>query len=361
MWTRTYGGGGDDRGLAVEATAADSGCVIAGYTTSFSPGLESACLVRTRSDGTVQWTKTYGGTDWDEGRSVRRTLDGGYVIAGSTASFGAGADDAYLVKTDSAGVVQWSKTFGGTGADYGFDVRQTVPDSGFIVVGQTYSYGTSGDAYVVKTGPGGDTLWTCTLGGASIDCAYGVTQTLPDTAYLVVGSTRSFGEGGYDVYLVKLDRNGTVLWTRLYGGAYNDEGHSVAQTVPDSGFVVAGSTRSSGAGNYDMYVLRSEPVLAGVGEAAGRSPLEIAAAPNPFMDTAVIRYRLAQASHVRMTVYDVCGREIARPLDRAEKPGAHSVAWRPASGSDRAVSSGVYLVRLEACGRVLTTKLVLLK
>lgn len=361
LWAQTYGGGGDDRGRSVEETPADSGYVIGGYTTSYGPGLESVYLIKTYSNGGVRWTKTFGGADWDEGRSVRKTLDGGYIVAGSTGSSGAGADDVYLVKTDSAGTPQWTKTFGGPDVDYGFDVRQTLPDSGYLVVGQTYSYGTNGDVYVIKTDAGGDTLWTKALGGASIDFGYGVTQTFPDTAYLVVGSTRSFGHGGYDLYLIKMDRNGAVLWTKVYGGAYNDDGYSVAQTAPDSGYVVAGSTRSFGHGSYDVYVLRSEPVLAGVDTVPDVTDATLAVAPNPIRASATIRYALASESHVRMTVYDVLGREVARLIDCAQMPGTHSATWNLALNSGLTVSSGIYFLRLEACDRVATTKIVLLK
>lgn len=365
MWAQTYGGGGDDKGRSVEETPADSGFVIAGHTASYGPGVESVYLVKTYSAGAIRWTKIFGGTDWDEGRSVRKTLDGGYIIAGSTGSFGAGADDVYLVKTDSAGTAQWGKTFGGTGADYGYDVRQTLPDSGFVVVGQTYSYGTSGDVYVVKTDADGDTLWTRAIGGASIDCGYGVVQTFPDTAYLVVGCTRSFGMGGYDAYLIKLDRDGNILWTRLYGGAYNDDVYSVAQTVPDSGYIVAGSTRSFGSGSYDFYVMRSEPVLAGVdgvaGGGFGGAAIALALAPNPVRGMAAILYSIPRESHVRIAVYDVLGREVARLMDSTQRPGTQSIPWDPALSPGREIASGIYLVRLDTCAQAATAKLVFLK
>jgi hypothetical protein len=150
------------------------------------------------------WNKTYGGTDTDYGYSVVQTSDGGYAITGYTYSFGAGGTDVYLVKTDANGNIQWSKTYGGTDTDVGYSVVQTS-DGGYAIAGYTLSFGAGGsDVYLVKTDSLGNMVWSKTFGGTGADHAYSVVQTA-DGGYAITGYTYSFGAGGYDVYLVKTD------------------------------------------------------------------------------------------------------------------------------------------------------------
>src|SRR4030095_3353145 len=112
----------------------------------------------------IKFQRTYGGSGHDEGRSVKQTWDGGYIIAGTTSSFGAGATDVYLLKVDSLGNFQWQKTFGGNNIDRGYSLDITS-DSGFVICGYTNSFGSGGyDAYVIRTDQNGDTLWTKTYG-----------------------------------------------------------------------------------------------------------------------------------------------------------------------------------------------------
>ncbi|PJA26943.1 MAG: hypothetical protein CO189_08780, partial [candidate division Zixibacteria bacterium CG_4_9_14_3_um_filter_46_8] len=128
--------------------------------------------------GDTLWTRTYGGSNWDGAYSVQQTNDGGYIIAGETASFGAGDWDFYLVKTDGTGDTLWTRTYGGSNADVALSVRQTV-DGGYIIAGYTESLGAGGkDFFLVKTDAVGDTLWTRTYGGSDWDVAYSVQQTI---------------------------------------------------------------------------------------------------------------------------------------------------------------------------------------
>jgi len=163
-------------------------------------------LIKTDANGVIGktgWSRTFGGSGMEFGRSVQQTADGGYIVAGYTNSFGAGWSDVYLIKTDADGNEVWSRTFGGTDEDQAWSVQQTS-DGGYIVAGST-----SGDVYLIKTDANGDEVWSRTFGGSSWDYGYSVQQTT-DGGYIVAGNTGSFGAGDPDVYLIKTDADGNA-------------------------------------------------------------------------------------------------------------------------------------------------------
>jgi hypothetical protein len=249
---RTYGGSYRDEGLCVWLTS-DGGYLISGSTESFGVGMTDVYLIKIDSLGDTAWTKAYGGADFECGQSVQQTLDSGCIIAGYTESFGAGLLDVYLVKTDASGDTQWTRTYGGPSYDCAYSVQQTQ-DSGYIVAGYTESFGAGLlDVYLVKTDASGDTQWTRTYGGSSYDCAYSV-QQMQDGGYIIAGYTESFGEGGQDIYFVRTDASGDTLWARTYGGPNYDCGYSVRET-PAGGYVGGGYTESFGAGLRDVYLV----------------------------------------------------------------------------------------------------------
>jgi len=205
LWTRTYGGPSGDYGHSVQQTT-DGGFIVAGLTWSFGSGSDDFYLVKTNAQGDTLWTRTYGGPIWDEGYSVRQTSDGGYIIVGYTHSYGAGGRDVYLIRTDAKGDTLWTRTYGGTLYDQGYSVQET-DDGGFIVAGLTDDFGGRGQL-LIKVNASGDTLWTRTYGGSGRDLGVSVKQTL-DGGYIIAG-------GGF--YLVKTDAQGDTLWTGTYGG-----------------------------------------------------------------------------------------------------------------------------------------------
>jgi hypothetical protein len=247
-WLRVYGGPGDDVGYSVRQTT-DGGYIVAGYTFSF--GVDGDFyLLKTNASGETLWTRTYGGSSTDYCYSVEQTADGGYILGGGTGSFGAGNFDVYLVKTNASGDTLWTRTYGGPSMDEGYSVQQTT-DGGYIVVGATDNYGVTYDhVFVVKTNALGDTLWTRIYGGASnASAGYSVQQT-KDGGYIIAGDLSSAG-----VYLIKTDAQGDTLWTRTYGGTYGDVGYSVQQTV-DDGYVIAGVDDTAG-GSGDAYLIKT--------------------------------------------------------------------------------------------------------
>jgi hypothetical protein len=249
VWTKTIGGSLTDVANSI-IQSSDGGYVVAGWTASFGAGSYDFYVVKLDAGGNVLWTKTIGGSNDDRARSIIRSSDGGYVVAGYTSSFGAGSADIYVVKLDSGGNVQWTKTIGGSYEDEARSIIQSS-DGGYIVAGES-----GGDFYVVKLDSGGNVLWTKTIGGSSDDGARSIIQS-SDGGYAVAGRTRSFGAGNADFYVVKLDSGGNVQWTKTIGGSSEDEAYSIIQSS-DGGYAVAGFTGSFGAGYGDMYVVKMD-------------------------------------------------------------------------------------------------------
>jgi hypothetical protein len=246
---KTYGGEGVDEGYSVQQTS-DGGYIVAGSTQSFGAGLRDVYLIKTDSSGDTLWTKTFGGGDDDFGWSVKQTTDGGYIIAGITRSFGLGSENAYLIKTDALGDTLWTKTFGEIGGSRAFEVQQTS-DGGYVVVGDK-----SSDVYLIKTDGLGDTLWTRTYGGDDFGDGFSVQQT-SDGGYVIAGLFFP-PVGDEEVYLIKTDSFGDTLWTRTYGGSDDDWGTSVRQTS-DGGYIITGVTGFSIADEEsgDVYLLKT--------------------------------------------------------------------------------------------------------
>jgi len=253
-FAKTYGGTLWDEAYSVQQTS-DGGYIVAGATLSFGAGGGDIFLIKTNASGNLQWAKTYGGTGIDIAYSVQQTSDGGYIVAGTTTSFGAGYSDFFLIKTDANGNVQWAKTYGGTSYDWAYSVQQTS-DGGYIVAGATLSFDTSDNILLIKTDANGNIIWAKTYGvnlTVVYDEAYSVQQT-SDGGYIVAGIT---GVGGDNFFLIKTDENGNVQWAKTYGGTYQEWAYSVQQTS-DGGYIVAGWTWSFGAGRYDIFLIKTD-------------------------------------------------------------------------------------------------------
>ncbi len=246
IWTKTFGGINDDRGYSVQQTI-DGGYIIVGCTYVSGAGVYDVWLIKTDFLGDTLWTKTFGGVNWDIGYSVQQTTDGGYIITG--ARMPVGGSVLLLIKTDSLGDTLWTKTYSG----FGFSVQQTS-DGGYIIVGVTgFMYR---NIWLLKTDSSGDTLWTKTYGVNYWAVGNSVYQT-SDEGYIIVGSTNSFGAGEDDVWLLKTDENGDTSWTRTYGGITGEEGYSVQQTN-DGGYIIVGYTDSFGAGEDDIWLIKTD-------------------------------------------------------------------------------------------------------
>ena len=248
-WQKTYAGSTFDAGTSILQTA-DGGFIM----TCLNPLSLNFWLLKLESNGDITWQKTYGGNTDDVAQTIKQTPDGGYIVVGYTNSFGAGGSDAWILKLDSSGDVSWEKTYGGSYNDLAYFIQQTI-DGGYIVAGNTESFGAGGeDIWILKIDSSGKVLWQKTYGGNNNDSAIYIYETI-DFGFIVNGNTNSFGAGGIDAWILKLDSSGDVSWQKTYGRSGYDEAFSIQQTT-DGGYIVAGKKESFDAGYYDMWLMK---------------------------------------------------------------------------------------------------------
>ena len=297
QWQNCLGGSSFDSANSIQQTS-DGGYIVAGGTesndgdVSGNHGSYDAWVVKLDSTGALQWQKCLGGSGRDIFTSIQQATDGGYVAAGYTESnngnvsgnHGGGVyDDFWVVKLNSGGAMQWQKCLGGSADDFARSIEQTS-DGGYIVAGETYSnngnvtgnHGLYDDAWVVKLDSGGNMQWQKCLGGSSYDAANSIQQTT-DGGYVVAGSSMSNdgnvtgNHGNNDFWIVKLSNTGSLLWQKCLGGSGDDEANSIHQAI-DGGYIVAGYTDSNDgnvSGNHgsgigpvfssDFWVVKLKP------------------------------------------------------------------------------------------------------
>ena len=255
VWDKIYGGSNRDSASSIIQTT-DGGYAVAGhYEFHNKRGYDlDLWILKLDSQGKLLWDRTYGGSSGERASSLIQTNDGGYAVISETQSKGVGEADFWLFKLDAQGNLLWEKTFGGNKSDEPSSLLQTR-DGSFVIAGETRSYGAGGsDLWLLKLDSQGNLIWDWTYGGNSDDSASSLIQTA-DGGYVVAGCTYSYGAGGSDFWLLKLDGQGDLLWDRTYGGSSGDEASSLIQTI-DGGYAVAGHTKSKGDGNANMWILK---------------------------------------------------------------------------------------------------------
>lgn len=277
LWHRIFGGSGEDVGYFIQNTR-DGGSVITGSTKSYGIGDERLWLLKVDSNGSKQWDRTFSGfvsSSGDGGWSVNETADGGYIVTGYTKSYGSGGKDLWLIKTDSEGFKQWDKTFGGSKDDVGMSVIQAA-DGGFVVAGRTASYGSGkDDIWLLMTDLEGRELWNRTFGGAEDDVGFQVLEI--DDGYAIVGRTQ-LGREGKNAILIKTDLKGIKKWEKTY---QKDSAGISVQRTSDNGFLISGRIDLPRTGR-DAIIIKTDSSgreewampLGGPGEETGCFALE---------------------------------------------------------------------------------------
>jgi len=236
----------------------DGGFVLVGWTEESGTDNADVYLLKIDAGGNTLWTKVYGGAENEVGYAVEETTDGGLAVVAYTQSFGAGGYDYWLIRTDQSGDTVWTRTFGGTGYDIPQDVLETATGD-LLIVGYSESFGAIGfDGYLVRVSPTGDSLWADRYGSYGYEYARDIEAT-DDGGYVVTGTTGSSGTGQYAAWLFKIDADGNLLWERYYGDAsYDQEAYAVAATT-DGGFVLTGYTAGLGSPYKDIWVAKTDP------------------------------------------------------------------------------------------------------
>jgi len=358
LWTRTYGGTYIDYARSVMQVS-DGGFILAGCTEPYIGGFIEMYLVKTDNVGDTLWTRSYGGTDDRMARCVRQTSDGGYILVGYNPLYGGDEYDIYLVKTDSLGDTLWTRSYGGSEEDYALSVRQTI-DGGYIIAGGTYSFGAGyADFYVVKTDRVGDTLWTRTYGGSGNDFASSL-QIAADGNYVITGNTASFGADDGDMYLIKISPSGDTLWTLVYGGPDSDVPQCIDLTN-DGGYIITGSI-FSWEWPANAWLVKTGPDTSATHAPSiewvshPRDFVLHPAYPNPFNPSTIISYYLPHSSEIQVDIYNLLGQRVVTLFNGRQDGGIHSVRW-DASNS----ASGIYFVQLKGQNLTQTRKILLLK
>ena len=252
-YPKTYGGANLERGYSIEPTS-DGGFIIVGEAMSFGAGDKDVYVIKTTERGKPLWAFTYGIQGSNEvGRSIQQTLDGGYIVAGWTDYYG--NKKILVFRLNAAGVLLWSKVYGGFGNEIARGVREDV-QGGYIVTGWTTSWDIS-DIFLMKLNNNGNIQWFFTYGGNKSDAGKWVELT-PDGGYIIAAQTASFATGGvfHEAMLIKTGNAGNVLWAKTYGGP-GDEGFQ-AVVVTSTGYAAVGKTNSfSVGGDYDVYVVNT--------------------------------------------------------------------------------------------------------
>ena len=252
LWTKTYGGSSYEELWALKELP-DGGFIMTGFTKSFGVSARDFWVVRVNETGDSLWTVVHGGAGFDMGRDVIQTLDNGYIVLGATTSFGAGNWDTYIIKLDSAGNIEWTQAYGSENWDAAGSILQT-DDGSYIFSG---FYGgispTNNNLWIVKIDSAGDILWSKLFGDSTNSYFGWYIKQIDGGGYVIAGRKNS------DVFLSRIDLDGDTLWTKTYGGSARDIAKDMDVTS-DGGFIIVGYTESLGSGKDDVWLVKTDSI-----------------------------------------------------------------------------------------------------
>ena len=357
IWRKVSDLSDDEEGLDISQNA-NGEFIVVGYHHRYHSYSSSVLIAGFSVNGGLLWKKKIASGYVDRGEGIKTLSDGNIIVTGSFVSNSADAGDLLLLKLGAEGDTLWIKTYGGGGWDTGKKVIETA-DGGLLAVGNINLFGSSKqDLWIIKTDSNGDSLWSKTIGGPSNESAYSVIES-DIGGYIVVGDS-GVGDhhaGGGDLWLLKIDENGDLLWSKTFGGGGSDGGRSIFSTE-DGGFVVSGF--KSDSGNFDAWILRFGPEQAiEVDEDHSSLPSEFSLSknyPNPFNPTTTIEYSLPRSGEVSLIIYNLLGGEVTRLVDSFQSAGVYQKEWDALN-----IASGIYFYRFQAGDFVQTRKMLLLK
>jgi hypothetical protein len=253
---RTFGTDFYDYGYGIDETF-DGGVIICGSKEYRSDRTKDAVIIKTDEDGFGEWEKHFGGAGNEEFYSVKQCMNGGFIAAGYSSSYG-GGNNVYVVKVDHYGNFEWDQIYGGSNIDKAYEIIETM-NGNFVLVGFTNSPGISNgnhDFWLQKIDNQGNTIWRKGIGELNHEMGYDVVE-LDDGSLLVVGSKDYYDEAGKDIYLIKTDSLGNMIWEKTFGssGAYDEIGYSIHPAYP-SGYLICAATNSRGNGWFDPQVIK---------------------------------------------------------------------------------------------------------
>jgi hypothetical protein len=257
VWTELYGGNDLEEAYALEPTM-DGGFIIAANTRSFGAGVWDAWLIKTDAQGNQEWAKTYGGTGIDHAYDVKQTEDGGYIAAGRTDQDGSSFSKVWLVRTDGTGNLLWTQAFGENDKAELANSLEITNDGDFIIAGvkEVEPYDEPHEQFwLIKMDADGNMIWNQTYGGPDYDGAFSVRQT-SDSGFIIIGTTEMQGSME-DIRLIKTNLNGALEWEKTYGGFLNDAGLDVIQTQ-DDGYLLTGKFQNTLSVPSEMWVIKTD-------------------------------------------------------------------------------------------------------
>ncbi|MCD4682883.1 MAG: T9SS type A sorting domain-containing protein [Bacteroidales bacterium] len=358
IWEKSYGGAMDEH-IASICPALYDGYMLTGYTKTDAEGISDIWVLWVSEEGDSLHSVHHGGLTTDQAFKIIPNIDQGYTITSSSSVYMMG-DQVYLLKLDLSLDTIWTKMYGYDKQDYGHDIIQTSSGD-YIVAGRTYStvYPESGQAWVIKTDSNGDSLWTKKYGGNDEDIFYAVVET--EDGYMFAGQTRSFNAVIIDVLVVHTDYDGNVIWSKIYGGNNADYAYGIFRTEDDD-YVITGYSKSFNEnndvyvlkidgdgevlfqGNFgvaedaermygsyltsdggliatgildyywqlqdDMFVLKLGPDENGFEEMGFSNDHSFYNYPNPFSDVTTFHFNASQNSRVELSIFDAYGKQV---------------------------------------------------
>jgi len=251
-WEVTLGGNKDEAGWYV-LSIKEGGCLVTGYTVSYGSGESDIWIVKFDENGNEIWNKTFGGAGAERGKAIQNTPDG-YVVVGTTNSYGNGYDDIWIIKLDTNGNEIWNKTFGGPDNDTGRSI--TLNDDMYVILGETWSYGSGkSDFWLIKTDSQGNEIWNKTYGGSEED--QGRSMVYTDDGYVLSGGTKSYGNEDEDMWILKVDEEGNELWNNTFGETERIEYCNQIIQVENGSFVLVGHSLSKNYSSLDSMVVKA--------------------------------------------------------------------------------------------------------